>query len=97
MSKLSREQILKLAKLSRLKLTEEEIEKYQKELSTILSYIDRLEAADVSGLEPTYQVTGLVNQTRKDIVVEAQPSDPDTLLSRAPRSQDRYIKVGRMI
>ncbi len=97
MSKLSREQILKLAKLSRLRLTNDEIEKYQKELSNILEYVERLEAVDVTGLHPTYQVTGLVNQTRKDEVSTKQPATPDELLKRAPRTSARYIKVGRMI
>jgi aspartyl-tRNA(Asn)/glutamyl-tRNA(Gln) amidotransferase subunit C len=97
MSKLSREQILKLAKLSRLKLTVAEIEKYQKELSSILDYVERLEAVDVSDLMPTYQVTGLINQTRSDEVANNQSVSPDELLNRAPKTSGRYIKVGRMI
>lgn len=96
MSELTREQILKLAKLSRLSLTEDEISKYQKELGDILDYVKRLESVDVSGLKPTYQVTGLSNVTREDIVVEAQ-ADPTILLKNTPKSQNGYIKVGRMI
>ena len=96
MSKLSREQILKLATLSRLRLTDDEIAKYKKDLSSILDYVERLEAADTKGLEPTYQVTGLLNRTREDVVV-AQQATPDELLKRVPRTHDRYIKVGRMI
>ncbi len=96
MSELTREQILKLAKLSRLSLTEDEIAKYQKELGDILDYVKRLESVDVSGLKPTYQVTGLSNVTREDVVVDAQ-ADPKQLLKNAPKSQDGYIKVGRMI
>jgi aspartyl-tRNA(Asn)/glutamyl-tRNA(Gln) amidotransferase subunit C len=96
MSQLTREQILKLAKLSRLSLTEDEINKYQKELGDILDYVKRLESVDVSGLTPTYQVTGLSNVTREDTVVETQ-ADPKQLLNNSPKSQDGYIKVGRMI
>lgn len=96
MSELTREQILKLAKLSRLSLTEDEIIKYQKELGDILDYFKILESVDVSGLKPTYQVTGLSNVTRKDVVVGAQ-ADPSELLKNAPQSQDGYLKVGRMI
>ncbi len=88
---------MKLAKLSRLKLSETEIKKYEKELSSILDYVERLESVDVSGLEPTYQVTGLVNQTRKDVLEKAQPTTPEALLKCAPRMQNKYIKVGRMI
>lgn len=96
MSQLTREQILKLAKLSRLSLTEDEITKYQKELGDILDYVKRLESVDVSGLKPTYQVTGLQNVMREDVVVKQQAT-PEELIKNAPKSQDGYIKVGRMI
>ncbi len=96
MTKLSREQVLKLAKLSRLSLSENEIEQYQKELSSILDYFERLSAADISGLEPTYQVSGLKNIMREDDVV-LQQATPDELLKRVPKTDGRYIKVGRMI
>lgn len=96
MSQLSREQILKLAKLSRLSLSEDEITRFQKELSSILNYVERLESVDTSGLSPTYQVTGLQNVTRVD---ESKPqvATPEALMARVPRKKDGYIQVGRMI
>ncbi len=96
MSKLSREQVLKLARLSKLILTDEEIERYQNELSTILDYVERLKEVDVTGLKPTYQVTGLVNVTRKDVTT-TQQAKPEVLLANAPKTKDQYIQVGRMI
>ncbi len=96
MSKLTREQVLKLANLSRLDLSEEEILRYQKELSDILAYVERLESVDVAGLEPSYQVSGLQNVMRKD-VVKHQPSSAEELLNVVPKQKDRYIQVGRMI
>lgn len=96
MAKLTREQVLKLAKLSQLTLTEAEIEKYQKELSSILDYFERLSEVDTTGLEPTYQVSGLKNVMREDVVV-LQQATPDELLKRVPKTDGRYIKVGRMI
>lgn len=96
MSKLSRDQVLKLAKLSQLTLTEEEIERYQQELGSILDYFERLNEVDVEGLEPTYQVSGLKNVMRPDSVV-LQQATPDELLKRVPKTEGRYIKVGRMI
>jgi aspartyl-tRNA(Asn)/glutamyl-tRNA(Gln) amidotransferase subunit C len=97
MSNLSREQILKLAKLSKLILTEAEIKKFQKDLNDILNYVERLNSVDDYGLEPTYQVIGLVNQTRPDKVELSQPAKPDELLKLPPKTQSRYIKVGRMV
>lgn len=96
MPKITREQVLKLALLSRLSLSEEEIQKYQDELSAILSYIERLDKVDVVGLNPTYQVTGLHNVMREDAVAD-QKATPEELLKLAPHTEGRYIKVKRMI
>ena len=96
MSKLSHEQVTKLAMLSRLQLTDDEVKKYQRELSAILAYVEQLEAVEVADLKPAYQVSGLTNVMRKDELVEyrAKPAD---MLKRAPKSKDGYIQVGRMI
>ena len=96
MADLTRDDVLKLARLARLTITEEEIEKYRTELSEILRYVEQLSNADVSGLEPTSQVTGLKNVMRDDEVVDYGVT-PDDLLHGVPQTQDRYIKVKRMI
>jgi len=96
MSKLSRDDVLKLAQLSRLKLTDEEIEKFREELSSILEYVEKLNAVDVSGLEPTYQVTGLKNVMRKDESVDYGYKTED-LLKNAPAVQDSQFKVKRVL
>jgi len=97
--KLTRAEILKLAKLSRLELSDEEILQYQKELSEILNYVKQLEAVDVSGLKPTYQVTGLTsedeNATRED-ELKKQVSQAH-LFKNVPSKEDSLIKVKRMI
>lgn len=96
MSKLTRDQVIRLAALSKLHLTESEIKKFQAELSRILDYVDMLDNVDVSGLEPTYQVTGLENVMREDKVVIQQAS-PEVLLKLLPDKKYRFIKVKRMI
>jgi len=96
MSKLSRDDVLKLARLSRLKLTEEEIEKYRTELSSILEYVQMLNSVDVSDLEPTYQVTGLKNVMRADEVRPYQAKS-DELLKNAPAIEKGQFKVKRVI
>lgn len=96
---LSREDILKLAKLSRLQLSEDEIAQYQNELSSILDYVAQLDNVDVSDLKPTYQVTGLSsldeNATREDEILPQV--DQKDLLSNVPNVEDGHIKVQRMI
>ena len=96
MAKLSREDVLKLAQLARISLTPDEVEKYAEELSAILQYVEQLSAVDVSGLEPTNQVTGLTNVMRKDELIE-YGYDPAQLLKNVPMVQDNHLKVKRMI
>lgn len=96
MSKLTRDDVLKLAALSRLKLTEEEIRRSQGELSAILDYVKVLNSVDTANLEPTYQVTGLKNVMREDKVIDYQ-AKPTDLLSNAPALEDGQFKVKRVI
>jgi aspartyl-tRNA(Asn)/glutamyl-tRNA(Gln) amidotransferase subunit C len=96
MSKFTSEDIKKLASLSRLKLSPAEIKQYQTELSNIVEYVERLQSVDLSGLEPTSQVSGRVNVMRDDEIVD-YGTTTDELLKNAPQVQDRQFKVKRMI
>lgn len=96
MSKLTRDDVLKLARLSRLKLTDEEIEKFRTELSEILDYVEKLNQVDVSGLEPTQQVTGLKNVMRADEVCDYGYM-ADDLLKNAPATEKPMFKVKRVL
>ena len=55
-----------VARLANLPLSSDEEEKYSKQLSEILEYVDQLNEVDTSSVEPTYNVTGLNNVTRED-------------------------------
>lgn len=96
MAKLSRDDVLKLAQLARISLSEDEVDAFTEELSAILGYVEQLSSADVSGLEPTNQVTGLTNVMRKDEVVH-YGYEPKKLLENVPTVQSDHIKVKRMI
>lgn len=96
MSKLDREDVLKLARLARLELREEEIEQFRRELSEILQYLEQLQSVDVTGLKPTNQVIGLTNVMRDDVALD-YGYQPDDLLKNAPAVQGRQLKVKRMI
>jgi aspartyl-tRNA(Asn)/glutamyl-tRNA(Gln) amidotransferase subunit C len=65
MADLTRDDILKLARLSRIDLTEDEVDEFAGELTAILHYVEQLDAIAVDGLLPTSQVTGLENVTRQ--------------------------------
>ncbi|HVV26178.1 MAG TPA: Asp-tRNA(Asn)/Glu-tRNA(Gln) amidotransferase subunit GatC [Candidatus Saccharimonadales bacterium] len=96
MAKLTREDVLKLARLARLELSEDEIEEFSEELSAILQYVEQLQKVDVAGLQPTNQVTGLTNVTRADEVVDYGYAPAD-LLKNVPATKDNQIKVKRML
>ncbi|MEI6249185.1 MAG: Asp-tRNA(Asn)/Glu-tRNA(Gln) amidotransferase subunit GatC [bacterium] len=94
--KLSTEDVSKLAKLARLKLTDQEKEKYANELSGILDYVELLSKVDVGDLKPTHQVTGLKNVMREDEIID-YGYDVKSLMNNVKEEKDGYIKVKRMI
>ena len=96
MAKLSRDDVLKLARLSRLQLTDDEVEEYSRELSEILKYVEQLGQVDLKGLKPTNQVTGLTNVMRDDTERD-YGYDPLELLKNVSRTDSDLIKVNRMI
>ena len=96
MAKLSREDVLKLAQLARISLTDDEVDAFADELSAILGYVEQLSTADIRGLEPTNQVTGLTNVMRKDEVVDYGYT-PTQLLDIVPKVEENMLKVKRMI
>lgn len=96
MAKLSREDVLKLAYLSRLDLTKNEVEKFRVELGEILKYVEQLKEIDIEGVEPTQQVTNLTNVTRPDELIDYQ-AKPKDLMANVPTVKDGQIKVKKML
>jgi aspartyl-tRNA(Asn)/glutamyl-tRNA(Gln) amidotransferase subunit C len=88
---LSKEEVKKLALLARIALSDAEVEKYQKDLSTVLDYVDELKKVDVSGVDEVFEVTGLVNVQRDDKVVTAE--NHQEIFSQAPEIKDGFYKV----
>jgi aspartyl-tRNA(Asn)/glutamyl-tRNA(Gln) amidotransferase subunit C len=86
---IDREQVLHVAKLARLRLTDEEVEKMAGELSTILEAIEQIGELDLEGVQPTSHVVDLENVLRPD---EPRPSLPrERALANAPdASQDGF-------
>ncbi|MHB1864588.1 MAG: Asp-tRNA(Asn)/Glu-tRNA(Gln) amidotransferase subunit GatC [Candidatus Saccharimonadales bacterium] len=96
MAKLSRDDVLKLAQLARIKLTDLESDNFANEITKILDYVGQLKDVDVSGLKPTNHVTGLSNVWREDKVIDYGYSK-DQLLKNVPKVKNHHIQVGRMI
>lgn len=96
MSTISIDDVKKLAKLSSLKVDEQEATGLAKELQSIIDLFDELEKVDTSAVEPTSQVTGLTNVTRSDEVKD-YGVDREALLSNVPHTENGYIKVKRVM
>lgn len=92
----SEEDILKLARLSSLKLSAEEVELYKKQVADILEMISQLDQINTEGIPPTYQVSGNLNVMRPDEVKPSGVAYGD-LLSLAPNSQSGQIKVPKVL
>ena len=96
MAKLSREDVLKLARLSRLELSDEEVDEFLAEFNEILGYVEQLQNVDVSALEPTDQVTGLKDVMRTDEIMEYEAS-PEELMNCVPEKENGHIKTKRIL
>ena len=96
MGKLTRQDVLRLAQLARLDLTDEEADEFSAELTEILQYVEHLSAVDIDGLEPTHQLTGMTNVTREDEIKDYGYKTAD-LLKNLPDVKDNQIKVKRML
>jgi aspartyl-tRNA(Asn)/glutamyl-tRNA(Gln) amidotransferase subunit C len=88
---IDRDQVLHVARLARLRLSEEEVETMVGELSGILEHVDRIGRLDLEGVEPTSHVVALENVLRAD---EPRPSLPkDVALASAPEPVEGAFRV----
>lgn len=87
---IDREQVLHVARLARLQLTDDETERMAGELSSILDHIERISELDLEGVEPTSHVVEVANALRADIPHECL--DREVALSQAPaRTDDGFL------
>ena len=88
---IDREQVLHVAKLARLRLSEDEVERMTGELSKILGHVEQMEALDLDGVEPTTHVVALENVLRGDIPRDSLPRA--SALEGAPDAADGGFRV----
>lgn len=92
-----KETVKHIAKLARIELTDQEKEKFTKELSSILDYVVQLNKVDTSKVKGTSQVTGLGNVTRSDDTKYKIPDTRYKLLKQAPKRKGDYFKVPKIL
>ena len=96
MSNVTTDDVRHLAVLSNLQLSEDEVTALTKDIGDILTYIEQLSDIDTSGVEPTYQVSGLENVWRND-EVEQSPVTREKLLALAQETYDNQVKVPKVL
>ena len=92
---LTREEVLKIAKLSKLSFEEKEIEKFQIELNDILGYIDMLNEVDTSKVQPLVYINDVVNNFREK--EEKKSLEITKVLLNAPKSAENAIVVPKVV
>ncbi len=95
MANITREEVQKISKLAKLRLTEKEAELYQAQFSKILDSMAELRQLDTEDVPPTTSVLGLSNVLREDS--PAPFGEAEDLLANAPEREGPYYKVRKVI
>jgi len=89
--KLSREDVLHIARLARLGLNEDDVEKFREQLSNLLESFEVLQQVETTDVPPTAQSIDLQTVVRDDEVAESLP--PDQVLANAPRKEGDFFRI----
>ena len=92
---LSKEDVLKIAKLSKLKFSENEIETFRTDLNKIFDHMEELNSVDTTDVEPLFNVLDLKDVLRKDVVKDS--GIKKDILKNAPNSDDEFIIVPKVV
>ncbi len=91
---ISKEDVKHVAKLARLELTEEETEKYSKQLGEILKYVEQMNEVDTTGIEPMPHAIPVYNVMREDIV--KYDNTKEEMMANAPFEEDGFFRVPKI-
>jgi len=93
--KIDRAQVQKVAKLSRLELTSEEVEEFAGQLSAILDYMGKMAELDTDSVEPLAHCLPITNVMREDQIKESLGTDKT--LANAPQRDGEFFKVPKIL
>lgn len=91
---ISTDDVKHVAKLARLELTDDEINKYSKQLGDILKYVEQMNEVDTTGIEPMPHAIPVYNVMREDVVKYEQTKEE--LMSNAPYEEDGFFRVPKI-
>ena len=87
--------VRRIARLARIKLTSEELPRFEGELNAILKWIEMLNELDTSGVEPMTSVVEMRIKMRPDLVTDG--ADASRVLANAPRAEDHFYVVPKVV
>jgi aspartyl-tRNA(Asn)/glutamyl-tRNA(Gln) amidotransferase subunit C len=87
--------VKRIGRLARIRIEENEVEKYQRELNTILGFVEQLGEVDVAGVEPMTSVTPMQLRRREDKITDGGYSD--RIVKNAPLSEDDFFMVPKVV
>jgi len=87
--------VRRIARLARIKLTDEDVPRLEGELNSILKWIEMLNEVDVSGVEPLTSVVEVEMKMRDDVVTDGNM--PDNVVANAPATEDHYFMVPKVV
>jgi aspartyl-tRNA(Asn)/glutamyl-tRNA(Gln) amidotransferase subunit C len=93
--KIDQSQVIKVAKLSRLDLTEDEVQEFTGQLSAILDYVEKMNELDTTGVEPLAHCLPVSNVLREDSAKESLGTEK--VLANAPQRDDEFFKVPKIL
>ncbi len=93
--RLTLDEVRHVAKLARLQLTDEQLQQYRSQLSSVLEHIAKLSELNVEGVEPMAHPSDVTNRLDEDTVGESMPTKQ--LLAMAPAMQDHYLAVPKVL
>lgn len=94
---ISKDEVKHIAQLARIEISENQIEKYQKELSAILDFVSELNKLDTTGVEPIRQITGLESVFRKDEDRKLINQAGQELVQQAPEHKNGLVAVPEVL
>ena len=92
---ITREEVLHVARLARLALSDADADRLREQLGDLLEYMKQLDGLDTSGVVPTSHAVEMGTPFREDTVLPF--GDPEAILSNAPDREDGFFRVPRII
>ncbi len=87
--------VRRVARLARIKVSEEETSRMTDELNSILGFVEQLSEVDVTGVEPMTAVVAVTMKKRRDVVTEG--GDPSRVLANSPVQDDAFYVVPKVV